>query len=360
MKKWCFVVGTRPEIIKVAPIVRAAIRSSVPFSLVHTGQHYSSELSEVFFRDLAMPAPDYNLGVGSCGHFEQVDRIAAGLGDIFEREKPALVIAEGDTNSVAAAALVSSSRSIPFAHVEAGLRSSDYRMPEETNRIVADRIASWLFAPTTENEATLLSEGIPPSCIFRIGHTIVDSLLHAAPRVAASRIHASLGISSGKYILATAHRTENVDQEGWLPSFLSSLAVIGEVFRLPVIYPLHPRIRARATTLWQVSSPFLHLVPPLSFFDFLAMEASAACTITDSGGVQEESCILGVPCVTVRRSTERPETVVIGANRLAGISPDGLISAVSEAMGSKRGWKHPFGSGYAGESVVSILARGVP
>lgn len=356
MKKWCFVVGTRPEIIKTAPIVKAAIRSSIPFSLVHTGQHYSPELSDIFFHDLSLPVPEHNISVGSCGHFEQVDRIATGLGRIFDDEPPAFVIAQGDTNSVAGAAFASLSRSIPFVHVEAGLRSRDYRMPEETNRIVADHIGRWLFPATSENAATLLAEGVPDAHIFHVGNTIADAILDAAPRMARSAIHASLGIVPGRYVLATAHRAENTDNEGWLRLFISSLIAIGSRFSLPVIYPMHPRVRPRAFFSHE-KGPALRIIPPLPFFDFLAMEAAAACVITDSGGVQEEACIFGVPCITVRRSTERPETVAIGANRLTGVSSEELMSAVAAALDSRRGWEHPFGSGNAGASIVSILSE---
>ncbi|UWG50182.1 UDP-N-acetylglucosamine 2-epimerase [Halalkaliarchaeum sp. AArc-CO] len=347
------VLGTRPEIIKLAPIVRECVRTGADFTLVHTGQHYSDTLDSVFFDRLELPDPDYNLGVGSGSHAEQTGEMLIEVGQVLERESPDVVFVQGDTNSVLAGAIATSKLEAKLGHVEAGLRSYDREMPEETNRVVADHVADYLFAPTDQSKENLLREGIPESRITVTGNTVVDALYRnreIARRK--STVLSDHGLEGREYFLMTVHRAENVDEESRFRKILEGADRAAARHGVELIYPIHPRARERLDRFGIDVSDRIRLVEPLDYLDFLRLEASASVILTDSGGVQEEACVLGVPCVTMRDSTERPETVTVGANRLSSADPERIVRTVDEMLGMDRDWENPFGDGTAGKQIL--------
>ena len=319
--KIAIVVGTRPEIIKMAPVVRACLDRGVPYLLLHTGQHYSFELDGVFFAELGLPAPHRNLEVGSGSQSYQLAAVIEGLAPVLVEERPDVVLVEGDTNSVLAAALAANKSGIAVGHVEAGLRSYDRRMPEELNRVLTDHLADWLFAPTPGARDILRGEGLPASRIHVTGNTVVDELLLQRLRADRPGLAERFGVTPGRYALATVHRAENVDDDGRLRSILAGLDAAGRALGIPVLAAFHPRTTARMAALGLAASGTLRGLPPLGYLDFLGLHAAAALMLTDSGGLQEEACCLRVPCVTLRDNTERPESVAVGANVLAGAGP---------------------------------------
>ncbi len=346
------VLGTRPEIIKLSPIIRACEQRGADYRVLHTGQHYSPEMDRIFFDELELPPPAVNLDVGSASHAVQTGRIMGGVEDVLLRERADAVLVQGDTNTVLAASLAAAKLHIPVGHVEAGLRSFDRRMPEEINRVVADHVADLLFAPTETARRHLLAEGIPDARIAVVGNTIVDAVRQnreiSDRRV---RVLGPLGLERGKYILTTAHREENVDERVRLEGILTGLRAVQQRLDLPVVFPVHPRTTSRMQR-FGIGADGLMAIPPLGFLEFLQLEANARLVFTDSGGVQEETCILGVPCVTLRENTERPETVDVGANMLAGTDPDRILAAAEEMLARRRGWENPFGDGRAGERIL--------
>lgn len=343
------VVGTRPEIIKMSPIIQAAAEAGHDVMLVHTGQHYSHEMDRVFFEDLALPAPDHHLDVGSGPHGRQTGAMLAGIEAIFGDERPDWVLVQGDTNTVLAGALVASKMHIPVGHVEAGLRSGDRSMPEELNRIVTDHLSDLLFPPTQEAVDNLRREGIPPARIVMTGNTVVDAVRRHKAR-ALERLP-----QTSPYILLTAHRAENVDSPERLQGMLDGARRVAASHGLRILFPVHPRTKARLENSGIVATG-MDLVPPTGYLEFLALEAGASLILSDSGGVQEEACILGVPCVTLRDNTERPETIEVGANRLAGTDPERIVAAAREALAADREWPCPFGDGHAAERILEALA----
>jgi UDP-N-acetylglucosamine 2-epimerase (non-hydrolysing) len=358
--KIAIVVGTRPEIIKMAPVVRACIAREVPYLLVHSGQHYSFEMDGVFFEELGLPRPHRNLEVGSGAQTYQIAAVIAGLAPVLHDELPDVVLVEGDTNSVLAAALAANKTGIAVGHVEAGLRSYDRGMPEESNRILTDHLSDWLFAPTPGARDILLGEGITAARIHVTGNTIVDELMLQRPRAERAELFARFGVERGKFALATVHRAENVDSDARLRSILEGLDLSGRALRIPVLAALHPRTTARMATLGLAATGTVRALPPLGYLDFLGLQAGAALVITDSGGLQEEACCLRVPCVTLRDNTERPESVAVGANVLAG-SDTGTIVARARAMyGKPRDWPNPFGDGKSGPRIVDLLTGRTP
>ena len=312
------IVGTRPEIIKMSPIIRECQRKDIDFSLLHTGQHYSYEMDHIFFDELNLPSPDHHLDVGSGSHADQTGSIMSGIERVYEQERPDVVLVQGDTNTVLAGSLVAAKMCIPLGHVEAGLRSYDRTMPEEVNRVVADHLGDCLFAPTEKARENLIREGIDAGKILVTGNTIVDAVYQNL-NIAKEKDDAlkTFGVSSGEYFLVTAHRQENVDNPEKLQNIVSTLRNIHDLYSLPVIFPVHPRTR-KMIDQFQIPVNGIYLTEPIGFFRFLQLESEARLVLTDSGGVQEECCILGVPCVTLRKNTERPETVEVGANILAG------------------------------------------
>lgn len=349
------VLGTRPEIVKMSPVIRACERRGVELVLIHTGQHYSYEMDRVFFEQLSLPDPHHNLDVGSGPHGAQTGKMLAGLETILQAERPDEVLVQGDTNSVLAGALAAAKLGIRVGHVEAGLRSFDRGMPEETNRIVADHVSDHLFAPTPESAALLRREGLPDARIFVTGNTVVDALLQnrelaqrEKPRLAA------MGLHPGRFVLMTAHRQENVDDKARFAQILEGARRVGESLGLPVVYPIHPRAR-KMLDAHGLRADGIRLVDPLDFLGFIAAEADARLILTDSGGVQEEACILGVPCVTLRDNTERPETLEAGGNLLAGARADAIAKAAEAMLARETRWSNPFGDGRAAERILDVL-----
>ncbi|MFC2002739.1 non-hydrolyzing UDP-N-acetylglucosamine 2-epimerase [Chloroflexota bacterium] len=357
--KIAIVLGTRPEIIKMAPVIKQLEGRGADFFILHTGQHYTYKLDRVFFEQIKLPQAKYNLGVGSGTHSEQIAKILIGIEQVLREENPDVILVEGDTNSVLAAALAASKLNIKVGHVESGLRSYDRQMPEEINRILTDHCSDYLFAPTEKAKAILLGESIPEEKIFVTGNTIVDAVYQNL-EMAMERGNTvdDLHLSPKEYFLVTLHRQENVDNPTRFLSILKGLDSLTDEFHLPVIYPVHPRSRKRMLEL-RLKSQTITLVEPADFLGFLQLESNARLVLTDSGGVQEESCILGVPCITLRDNTERPETLDVGANILAGTIPEKILKCSQVMLGRENNWVNPFGDGKAGERIASIIMEGI-
>jgi UDP-N-acetylglucosamine 2-epimerase (non-hydrolysing) len=355
--KVTIVLGTRPEIIKMSPIIRVLEKKNIDFFILHTGQHYSYNMDQVFFEQLKLPQPKYNLKVGSGTHAEETGKMMIGIEKVLFEEKPSIVLVEGDTNSVLAGSLAAVKVGLDVGHVEAGLRSYDRRMPEEINRIVADHISQILFAPTEKARGNLLYEGIKEEKIHVTGNTIVDAVyqnLELANKSLGKRVLESLGIVEGNYFLATVHRQENVDNPKRFKGILEGLKLVQDYFGMPIVYPIHPRSK-KMMKEYGFDPGKIVLTEPIDYLSFLTLESRAKLVFTDSGGVQEEACILKVPCVTLRDNTERHETIEVGANTLAGAEPKRILEKTKLMIDDDRGWPNPFGDGRAGERIVSIL-----
>lgn len=355
--KVCIVLGTRPEIIKLAPLIKELPKKQADFFVLHTGQHYSHELDKVFFDQLGLPQPRYNIDAGSGSHAEETGKMLVGIEQILLKEKPDIVLAEGDTNSVLAGALAAAKLGIKVGHVEAGLRSYDRGMPEEINRVLTDHISDYLFTPTPQARQILLGEGIGEEKIFVTGNTIVDAVYQNL-EFARGKIDIidGLCLKPGQYFLATLHRQENVDTKERFASILDGLSRLAASFRLPVVYPIHPRSRKKMSE-FKLEPPGLTVIDPVDFLSFLLLESNASLILTDSGGVQEEACILRVPCVTMRDNTERPETVAAGANILAGASSDNIVACAGVMLAREKNWANPFGDGRAAEMIARIITE---
>jgi UDP-N-acetylglucosamine 2-epimerase (non-hydrolysing) len=352
------IVGTRPEIIKMAPVIRQLEERKTDFFILHTGQHYSYGLDRVFFEQLKLPRAKYNLEVGSDSHAKQTAKILTGVEKVLLEENPGIVLVEGDTNSVLAAALAAVKLHIKVGHVEAGLRSYDINMPEEINRRLTDHCSDYLFAPTEKAKTILRGEGIAEEKITVTGNTIVDAVYQNI-KLARKQGNAlgALHLTPKEYFLVTLHRQENVDNRARFTSIMEGLNKLAANFNLPIVYPIHPRSR-KMMTEFDLTPGKITLVDPLDFLGFLQVESNARLIFTDSGGVQEEACILNVPCVTLRDNTERPETIDVGANILAGASPDKILQCADFMLGRKNSWRNPFGDGKAGEKIVKIISEG--
>ena len=346
------VTGARPNFPKAAPVIAALAERGVRQRLVHTGQHYDDRMSEVFFRELDLPRPDVNLGVGSGSHAQQTAALLIGLEQELLTTRPELVIVYGDVNSTLAAAIAASKLQIPVAHVEAGLRSFDMTMPEEINRIVTDRLSDLLLCTSPDAIAHLAHEGVPAERIHLVGNPMIDTLLANLDRLDAERARSSLGLPE-RYIVATLHRPGNVDDPeaaGALVALMHSAAA-----RADIVLPLHPRGRAVLEALGIADHPRIHVVEPLGYLDFISLVRGSAAVITDSGGVQEETTILGVPCLTLRPNTERPITITHGTNRLA--SPENLLPLLDVALSEGAGpaMTPPLWDGRAGERIAHVI-----
>lgn len=359
--KPAFVFGTRPEIIKLAPAIRAFLERGVEPLLIHTGQHYDYEMSSVFLEELEMPPIDHHLEVGSGTQAEQTGTAMIKIERVLMEEKPDVVLVQGDTNTVLAGALASVKLKIPVAHVEAGLRSFDRTMPEEINRILADHASEVLFPPTEDARKNLEREGITEN-VYVVGNTVVDAVLQNA-KVAEKKsdILKRLGLEPKCYVLITAHRAENTDSR----ENLAKLVGILEALPMKAVYPMHPRTRKRLEEfgLWERVSSIENLVvtKPLGYLDFLKLEKNAFAIMTDSGGIQEEAIILGVPCLTLRYNTERPETVEAGGNVLVGLEKERALEYLQRLQEEGEFYRkmaeapNPFGDGKAGERIAEIL-----
>lgn len=348
------VLGTRPEIIKMAPIIRACRRAEIEYSVLHTGQHYSYEMDQVFFNELELSKPQYNLDVGSGSHAEQTGKIMIGIEKIYQKDIPDIVLVQGDTNTVLAGALTASKLHIQIGHVEAGLRSYDRRMPEEINRIIADHISDQLYSPTENSRQNLLKEGINTEKITVTGNTVVDAIWQNI-KIAQQKVHPleDLDLESRHYFLVTTHRAENVDDPHRLADILTGLKKVSERYGFPVIFPMHPRTQ-KMVGEFSLSTDGIHVMDPVGYLEFLILESQAALILTDSGGLQEESCILSVPCVTFRENTERPETIDVGSNILSGTDPEKILAAADCMIDIPRTWTNPFGNGDAAYRILEV------
>jgi UDP-N-acetylglucosamine 2-epimerase (non-hydrolysing) len=322
------VAGARPNFMKVAPVLWALEERAVDVTLVHSGQHYDAAMSDVFFDELGIRPPDVNLAAGSGTQAEQTARVMVAFEPLVERIAPDVVIVVGDVNSTVACGLVTAKSGALLAHVEAGLRSRDWGMPEEINRVVTDRLSDFLFAPSADAVDNLRAEGYREDQIHLVGNVMVDTLLKNVERAARRPVLSELGLRPQEYCLVTLHRPSNVDDDGALQGVVRALDRIA--VRCDVVFPAHPRTRARLAAIDM--SPRISVIAPQGYLDFVALEASARLVVTDSGGVQEETTMLGVPCLTARESTERPITVSEGSNRVVGTVPDDIVSAAMEVL----------------------------
>jgi len=351
-----YVVGTRPNFVKTAPVV-AALRERLPdgrHAIVHTGQHYDRAMSQVFFEELGVPAPDYMLEVGSGSHALQTARTMERLEPVLAEERPDLVIVPGDVNSTLAAALTAVKMGIPVAHVESGLRSFDRTMPEEINRIVADEFSQHLFLHSEEAIENLRAEGIPDERMHFVGNTMIDTLVALEGRFRAAGAAARHGVEPGGFVLVTLHRAALVDGE-LLEETVHRLAALAR--EMPVVFPVHPRTRKEMEEV-DSEHPGLLLCEPLGYVDFLSLLADAGAVLTDSGGIQEETTYLGIPCFTLRDNTERPVTIRAGTNTLLGLDP-GAIAGIPAALAgrpAKTPEPPPLWDGHAAERIADVLA----
>jgi UDP-N-acetylglucosamine 2-epimerase (non-hydrolysing) len=350
------VLGTRPEIVKMAPIVREAERRGLDHYIIHTGQHYSYEMDRSFFEQLGLRDAEHNLDVGSGDHGFQTASILSGVERVLKSERTDHLLVQGDTNTVMAGALAAAKMKVGVGHVEAGLRSYDRTMPEEINRIIADHVSDDLFAPTEVSRQNLLREGIPDDRVHVVGNTIVDSVLQ---NIELSRERydplSDLDLKKGRYILMTSHRAENVDVKERFMGILKGASLLGKELGLPVVYPIHPRSR-KFLDSYKLDASKITVIDPVGFMEFLQLEAGAAMVLTDSGGVQEETCILKVPCVTLRDNTERPETIQVGGNVLAGTDPAVIIERGLAMARRSRNWDNPFGDGRSASRILDRYA----
>ena len=355
---YSLILGTRPEIIKLSGIIRFLESQNENFFIIHSNQHYSENLDSVFFRELGLTKPKYNLNIGSGNHGEQTAKMLSGIEQILIDEKPDVVIVQGDTNTVLSGALAAAKLNIPVAHVEAGLRSNDRTMPEELNRIMTDHISSYLLPPTEKTKQILLSEGIDAKKIKITGNTIVDAVFQNLKLAQSeSNILDSLNIRSNQYILLTAHRAENTDNKEKLAGILNGANLVAAELNMQVIYPIHPRA-LKMLDPFKISIPKnIKLIDPIGFLDFLFLQKSAHIILTDSGGIQEESCILKVPCITLRENTERPETIDVGGNILAGTDPKAILEKSKEILNIERSWDNPFGDGNSSKYIIDFIKK---
>src|ERR1700733_4983735 len=365
------IVGARPNMMKVAPLLAELRRhDEIEPVLVHTGQHYDYSMSQVFFDQLGVPPPDYNLDVGSGPHYAQTAEIMRRFGDLVQQDRPNMVLVAGDVISSLACALVAAKERIPIAHVEAGLRSFDRSMPEEINRILTDALADLLFTTEESANQNLANEGVAPDKVFFVGNLMIDSLVRALKIARPSSLRSELGLKAKPYVVLTLHRPSNVDNGDELKRTLEAIAEIAE--RMPVVFPAHPRTARNIQTtglstarVWKgglLPVAGLWMMPPAPYLDFLDLVQHAVMVITDSGGVQEETTFLGVPCLTYRENTERPVTVSMGTNRVVGCDPDHLLLHALERLenahqgkGGSPPLRPPLWDGRTAPRIVRIL-----
>jgi UDP-N-acetylglucosamine 2-epimerase (non-hydrolysing) len=346
------VAGARPNFIKIKPVMDALESRGGDVRLVHTGQHYDEAMNDVFFRDLNLRAPDHHLGAGSGSHAEQTARVMVAFEKYVEETGVAAVVVVGDVNSSLACSLVGAKAGCVVAHVEAGLRSRDWTMPEEVNRLVADRVSDLLFAPSPDAVANLRAEGYFDDQIHLAGNVMIDSLYANLDRAIESDILHRHGLTPGGYGVVTLHRPSNVDSPEQLGRLLGALGEVAA--RLPLVLPVHPRTAARLGSIGVPEG--LHLLPPAGYLDFIALQASARLVLTDSGGIQEETTALGVPCLTLRENTERPITVVEGTNRVVGCDPATIVAAALDVLDNPPDKRKPaLWDGRAGERIAEVL-----
>ncbi|RPH63390.1 MAG: UDP-N-acetylglucosamine 2-epimerase (non-hydrolyzing) [Burkholderiales bacterium] len=363
MKRTLYLVaGARPNFMKIAPIVRAldARRDAFDYRIVHTGQHYDREMSDVFFEELGIPKPDFHLEAGGGSHATQTAKIMVAFEEICQRHRPDCVVVVGDVNSTLACSIVAKKLHIPVAHVEAGLRSGDLRMPEEINRLVTDSISDWFFVTEPAGQANLLHEGKREDQVFFVGHVMVDNLFYQRDKLehADRRGFESEALKQrlGRYGVVTMHRPSNVDYRDTLAGIADALREISA--KLPLVFPVHPRTRGNLEKFGLDLGSNVLLTKPLSYMDFLNLWKDASLILTDSGGLQEETTALGIPCVTLRENTERPVTVEEGTNTVVGVDPARIVAAADAVLAGrgKTGRRPQFWDGRAAERIVETLA----
>ena len=351
------VVGARPNFIKIGPLMPALAQAGIDARIAHTGQHYDASMSDIFFSDLDLPSPTWFLGVGSGTHAVQTGRAMIALEELLVAEKPDALLVVGDVNSTLAGALAASKIGVSVVHLEAGLRSGDMSMPEELNRLVTDQLSSMLLTPTPSSAENLAAEGIEMERVHFVGNIMAESVLRSLPRLENRNVAASHSLTPGEFVLATIHRPENTDNHEHLAEIVSAFAALD----LPVLFPVHPRTRPLlAGAGLDGADSRVRVVDPVGYLDMLALQREAAVVVTDSGGVQEESCMLGTPCVTVRRNTERQVTLEVGSNRLASARREDVLASVADALASPREWSPPerWDTSVAAR-VVAALERGI-
>jgi UDP-N-acetylglucosamine 2-epimerase (non-hydrolysing) len=352
------VVGARPNFMKVAPLIwEAGRRGDVAVRLVHTGQHYDEKMSHLFFDELRLPRPDVNLEVGSGSHAVQTAEVMRRFEPVLLEHKPDLVLVVGDVNSTLACALVAAKLLVPVAHVEAGLRSFDRTMPEEINRILTDAISDWLFVTEPSGLDNLRNEGVPDSRVFFVGNVMMDTLVACRPRIDAAPVLERLGVQPGRYAVLTLHRPANVDEPATLRRLMGAVERLQQ--EVPFVFPVHPRtLRTMRPYQEGGALPNLNFTEPLGYLDFMKLLSHARLVLTDSGGVQEETTFLNVPCLTMRENTERPVTVTEGTNRLVGLDPDRIIAEGLKALtaGSGAGRVPEKWDGHAAARILDVLA----
>ncbi len=353
------VVGARPNFMKLAPVDRELVRRGVEHVIVHTGQHYDPGMSDGFFEQLWIPAPDHDLGVGSGSHAQQTAAVMQRLEPVVVEVQPDLVLTYGDVNSTLAAALLAAKLQMRVGHVEAGLRSRDWRMPEEINRVVTDRLSDLLFLPSRDAAANLEAEGIPADRMHFVGNVMIDTLCWALPQALLLDAPARFNVQGRPYAVVTLHRPANVDDPAVLRELLEALARLAD--RVPVLFPVHPRTRARILELRRPPNDRgLRLIEPVGYLDMLSLVANAGLVVTDSGGLQEETSFLGVPCLTVRPNTDRPITCTHGTNRLVQPQPEAILAAAERALG-RRSPARPVierWDGQAAERIAQVVCDG--
>ena len=360
MQKILHVVGARPNFMKTAPIMRAMAANPEHFSqvLVHTGQHYDQNMSKIFFEELRLPQPDINLEVGSGSHARQTAEVMVRFEEVLQKQSPEWVFVVGDVNSTMACTLVCAKLGIKVAHVEAGLRSFDRTMPEELNRLVTDQLADLLFTPSADGDQNLLREGIAPERIHFVGNVMIDTLVQLLPAAADRWPGLRDRLRLDRYVLVTLHRPGNVDNSDTLAKIVETLLVLSH--EIPILFPVHPRTQQRLAACGQVNTKNFQMIDPLGYLDFLALEQHARIVLTDSGGVQEETTYLGVPCLTIRPNTERPVTITQGTNRLVASQPAAILEAARAALqvgAQKLSQPPPLWDGQAAIRIADVMWR---
>ncbi len=377
--KIAFILGTRPEVIKLSPIIKECRAQQINHFVVHSGQHFSYEMDKIFFEQLELDSPEYNINtskllneglvekntqkeifenpLGCLHHGKQLGLMLGKIEEILFNERPDFILVQGDTNTTLAGTLAATKLHIDVGHVEAGLRSYDVAMPEEINRILVDRISNFLFCPTELQKNILMSEGIEKHKIFVTGNTIVDVLSKYEPFIEekADSLLKNLELEPNGYFLLTIHREENVDDPDNLKAIVSAVDKIAKELDISVIFPIHPRTELKIYDVIDTEDLSIRFIKPLGFVEFISLEKKAKLIFSDSGGVQEEACVLRTPCVTLRTTTERPETLEVNANILSGLNKTEVMKSVRYMLSRRRDWDNPFGKGDTAQQILSIL-----